>query len=481
MEGKILKGLHYRFILGALMILLIASSSFSQGPVPDAFSIKGIAITETSGGPRVAVEGSKPFEYTVFQQTGPPQVVIELPRAQLGKIPGPVEVKDGIINVVQYRQIEQPEKGGVRIEIGLERLVEYDVVSEGNFLYLNFAKPPILPPKEVKEAEKKEPEQKEPEKKELEKKEPEKKEAAPAAPLRKATSLKEVKISVKVDGVKVDIKGDGLIPDYKSFPLASPTRLVVDLPQLRNASGRKNIDVGSRLLKDIRIGQHPDKVRLVFTVPGAKLPPYQLSREGQELKLTLGEVKKEVPQEEKAPAAQAPKPVPSEAVIRLSAADWVEKGNEFSKAGKWPEAKEAYTRAIELDPKYADAYLNRGVSYGKLGDQPEEIKDYKTAAGLGSKLAQEKLRSSEEWQMSSSGNLSNVVIEKRTPSEILIRYPSGAMNGTSTDGVLYNGEWQGKDRWGKWEIRFDSQDEATGWSDNKGIGQKFPLKLRKKD
>ena len=156
----------------------------------------------------------------------------------------------------------------------------------------------IPTPKEVKVAKEKKPE----------KKKREKKQAAPPAPPRKAKSLKEVQISVKVDWVNVDIKGDGLM-DFRSFQLARPTRLVVDLPHLSNAEGKKNIDVGSRLLTDIRIGQHPDKVRIVFTVPQAKLPPYQLTREGQELRLTLGEVKKELLQEEKAPIAEAPKPV----------------------------------------------------------------------------------------------------------------------------------------------------------------------------
>jgi tetratricopeptide (TPR) repeat protein len=368
MEGKILKRLHYQFILGALMILLITSPSFSQASAPDAFSIQRIEVTETASGPRVAIEGSKSFEYSVFRLTDPLRVVIEVPRAQLGKIAGPVEVKDGIINAIQNRQIEDPQKRGARIEIGLDQLVKYDVVPKGNFLYLNFGKPPIPPPKEVKEEGKKE---------------PEKKEAAPAAPLRKAKSLKEIEISVKVDGVKVDIKGDGLIPEYKSFQLASPTRLVVDLPDLSNASGKKEIDVGSRLLKHIRIGQHPDKVRLVFDVPEAKLPPYQLTREGQELKLTLGEVKKEAPQEEKAPVVEGPKPVPAEAAIILTGIDyWFEKGNEFANASRWQEAREAYTRAIKLNPKYARAYYVRGVACSWLGDYKQAIQDYDKAIEL---------------------------------------------------------------------------------------------------
>jgi hypothetical protein len=87
----------------------------------------------------------------------------------------------------------------------------------------------------------------------------------------------------------------------------------------------------------------------------------------------------------------------------------------------------------------------------------------------------------EGWQMLSAGNSTNVVIEKRTHSEILISYPSGLMKGTSPDAVMYSGEWHGKGRWGRWEIRFSSQDEATGWSDNSGLGEKFPMSLKKKE
>ena len=83
--------------------------------------------------------------------------------------------------------------------------------------------------------------------------------------------------------------------------------------------------------------------------------------------------------------------------------------------------------------------------------------------------------------MSSAGNPYNAKIEKRTSSEILISYTSGVMTGTSTDGAIYKGEWQGRGRWGRWEIRFDSPDEATGWSDNKANGEKFPLKIKKKE
>jgi type IV pilus assembly protein PilQ len=277
MEGITLKRLPDRIFLAALMILLLASPSFSQAPTPETYSIEKIEVTETAQGARVAIEGSKSFEYTVFRLPNPLRVVVDLPQARLGKLAGPVRIQDGTINVIQNRQVGPPTSGA-RIEIGLDQLVEYDVVSEGKFLFLIFGKPAIPLPKEAKAAAKKETEEKE---------------APPAPPLKNARSLTAFEISAKVDWVKVDILGDGLIPDYRTLQLSRPTRLVVDLPQLVNASGKKTINVGSRLLKDIRIGQHPDKVRLVFVIPEEKLPPYQLSREGQKLSLFLGELKKE--------------------------------------------------------------------------------------------------------------------------------------------------------------------------------------------
>ena len=297
MEGYRWKNLFYGIFLGAWVILSLPLPSFSQGPGGAAadFAVQKIEVTKTESGPRVAIEGSKSFEYTVFRLSDPLRVVIDLPRAQLGRLAGPMEVRDGTISVIQNRQIDDPQKRGARIEIGLAQLVEYDVVSEGNALYINFGKPAIPLPQEVKAAEKREAEKKEA--------------APPAAPLKKARSLRGVDISAKADWVKVDLRGDGAFPDYKSFQLSRPTRLVVDLPRMTNASGKKSIDVGNPLLKDIRIGQHADKTRVVFSFPEAKMPPYQLTREGAEVKLVLGEAKAEPPKEEKAPVAEPPKPV----------------------------------------------------------------------------------------------------------------------------------------------------------------------------
>ena len=56
-------------------------------------------------------------------------------------------------------------------------------------------------------------------------------------------------------------------------------------------------------------------------------------------------------------------------------------------AGKYQEAIEAYTKAIELDPKYAVAYYGRGLIYVVLGDYRQAIRDYDKAIELDPKDA----------------------------------------------------------------------------------------------
>lgn len=75
------------------------------------------------------------------------------------------------------------------------------------------------------------------------------------------------------------------------------------------------------------------------------------------------------------------------AVNRLSATDWFEKGSALLIAGRNQEAKEAYTRAIELNPKYAWAYSDRGVAYLKLGDSRQALKEFNKAIELDPKFA----------------------------------------------------------------------------------------------
>ena len=299
MEGIVLNRFFHRILLGALIILLSASSSFSQAPTEKGqpLSIQKIEVTETDKGSRVMIEGSRPFEYSATKVENPLRVVVDLPDAQLGKLAGPIQVQNGIVNVIRNSQVEDPQKFGARVEIGLERNVEYNLVSEGNILYVEVARPAIVSTAKVEEK--------------MTSTTPQAGEKVVPAekPMKGAKFLKDLAISAKADWVKVELKTDGLIPEFKKLKLEKPSRLFVDLPGVTNAYPKKNIDVGSNILKDIRIGQHPNKLRVVFTFPGPEHPPFQFAKEGPNLIVLLGRVQEELPKKELAPVAEAPKPV----------------------------------------------------------------------------------------------------------------------------------------------------------------------------
>ncbi len=59
-----------------------------------------------------------------------------------------------------------------------------------------------------------------------------------------------------------------------------------------------------------------------------------------------------------------------------------QRGDRYSRNGVYEQAIENYTRAIELDEAFAEAYFNRGVSYYELGRYQDAITDLSQAIRL---------------------------------------------------------------------------------------------------
>jgi Flp pilus assembly protein TadD len=112
----------------------------------------------------------------------------------------------------------------------------------------------------------------------------------------------------------------------------------------------------------------------------------QKTKELEETRKKADEALKEVERLRKElETAKAEKPNLSqykEAVKTLSAIDWVEKGFALGIAGEHQEAIGAFTKAIELNPKYAEAFYNRGEAYRILGNFRLAIRDYDKAIEL---------------------------------------------------------------------------------------------------
>ena len=63
------------------------------------------------------------------------------------------------------------------------------------------------------------------------------------------------------------------------------------------------------------------------------------------------------------------------------------RGVAYENKGEYDKAIADYTEAIRLDPKYAEAYNSRGFAYGNKGEHDKAIADYTEAIRLDPKYA----------------------------------------------------------------------------------------------
>ena len=66
-----------------------------------------------------------------------------------------------------------------------------------------------------------------------------------------------------------------------------------------------------------------------------------------------------------------------------SAAFYYNRGVDKYKDGNYYGAIADYTKAIEINPRYADAYRNRGIAKENIGDMKGACADWRKASSLG--------------------------------------------------------------------------------------------------
>jgi tetratricopeptide (TPR) repeat protein len=76
-----------------------------------------------------------------------------------------------------------------------------------------------------------------------------------------------------------------------------------------------------------------------------------------------------------------------EVIKELSATDWFVKAIASTRTGHYDEALAASTRAIQLNPLYALAYVARGAVHGNLGNHQQALADASQAIELDPRIS----------------------------------------------------------------------------------------------
>jgi len=75
-------------------------------------------------------------------------------------------------------------------------------------------------------------------------------------------------------------------------------------------------------------------------------------------------------------------PINGQPERQLSSEDWSKQGISFLDSHRYEEAIKALTKALEINPRNAEAYYNRGYAWRMKGDLVQALTDFKMALSL---------------------------------------------------------------------------------------------------
>ncbi len=249
-----MRALRSRIAIFLLMIIFACAPKASQvATPPPSFSheIQDIRLTHATDQTQVIVRGQRPMIYTSFHLAHPDRFVVDIAGVGLGTFTEKIVPDQGLARFVQPR-------GGVRnqgsqLEIGLSEPVETSVRTDGVNLIIEVARvarmqpPPPTPAPDAPPA--------------VASESPAAPEVEPQAVLPQAQFLKDIRFE-RGAGLQMIVTADGLLAPRPV--LIDKNRLVIDLPGVKPAMKMRTLPVSDPSVKQVRMGQHPDKIRLVL-------------------------------------------------------------------------------------------------------------------------------------------------------------------------------------------------------------------------
>ncbi|HEV8540227.1 MAG TPA: type IV pilus secretin PilQ [Nitrospiraceae bacterium] len=242
-----------------LILVLLSCAHQSAAPVDQEtdqklIPLEGVKVTDLGDRVRVQVESDRVLAYDLSTSTVPASVTVDLPGFSQGKGLQQMAINKPPILRMTPTEVTSP-RAGVQLVFSLATAVEPDVLVDGTRLFIDF-------PKVAVEASGSE-------------------QATSGGPLAgngqsspveqrvgagtPARTMIKVEVERGEGEAIVVIHGDGTFT-YDVRPL-NHDRLVVDLAHVSSPLRLPVLSVDHPLLKQIRVGHHPDKIRLVLDLP----------------------------------------------------------------------------------------------------------------------------------------------------------------------------------------------------------------------
>ncbi|MET0400755.1 MAG: type IV pilus secretin PilQ, partial [Cystobacter sp.] len=288
-------------VVAALMVAALGVESQAA----ELNTLRDLKVVQTAAGAQVVVTGTRAPTFTVFRLSGPERLVVDLSSADATGIKG-LHNGQGPVSGVVASQFSDERASVGRLLVALQQAAQYDVRADGNRVVISVegtqAPAPVagmpVPAAPVVASVKPAPA---PEPAVSAEPMAVKAPVAPASP-DKAAALPENVVAVEADEREVSrparritglsfardtlsIRADGEVARYEVLELADPPRLAVDVYGVGLSARAPRVNSGA--LKDLRVGAHSDKVRLVLDMRD-DMPSYQVERASKGLSVVFG-------------------------------------------------------------------------------------------------------------------------------------------------------------------------------------------------
>ncbi len=258
--------------------------------------LSALQVMKTGAGAQIVISGSKAPVFTVFRLNDPDRLVVDVANASTVGVKGHHDGAGPVSGIVASQFSDRQAEVG-RILVGLDKATKYDVRADGARLIVSVDAEAKAPEAAVSAT-------------------------APAAPAAEAALVAEPAPAPKAEVSKTDPSGaprepgvvaahldekpvkraatrlkgltfskstlklvtDGEIAKFELIELENPPRLALDLYGLK--AGTKAPRVSDPMVRDLRLGAWPDKVRVVVEASGV-MPSYRATRRADGLTVAL--------------------------------------------------------------------------------------------------------------------------------------------------------------------------------------------------
>ncbi|MBI5234712.1 MAG: type IV pilus secretin PilQ [Deltaproteobacteria bacterium] len=289
-------------------------------------------ITVMENGRDVLIEATEAFTYTAFKLTEPDRLIIDFPGVDVKKVSAPIEVNNDFITAITVASYgDEASTPIARVEIGLKQGIANEIrKGDGSILVrLNQETAPGqditavveaiagVPAAGLAAAPATEPslpqggEAKEESASTAAKSSDVAASPGEAKEPRKADKLLAIEAMEENGATVIRIAGNGAIGDFNAIEIdgkASP-RLVVDVWNVGSSIPKKVLGINTPHFKRVRVGEYPNKTRLVFDAKNKALPKYAIEKAGDYLVITAGNGNAKKTQEAVSKGVAAPEPL----------------------------------------------------------------------------------------------------------------------------------------------------------------------------